>query len=72
MAKCVVCGKGPQVGNSVSHANNRNKRRWLPNIQRIHILWEGQPQTLPVCVQCLRGGKVQKYARQKPKAAAAV
>ncbi len=71
MSKCVVCGKQPQVGNSVSHANNRTKRRWLPNMQRVHILWEGKPQTLPVCAQCLRGGKVKKYARVAPKAAAA-
>ena len=27
---CEVCGKGPQVGNNVSHANNESKRRWLP------------------------------------------
>ena len=27
-----VTGKGPMVGNSVSHANNRTKRRFLPNL----------------------------------------
>lgn len=63
MSKCVVCGKGPRVGNSVSHANNRTKRRWLPNIQKIHIVWEGRPQTQPVCTQCLRTGLVQKSVR---------
>ena len=30
---CQVTGKGPMVGNNVSHANNRTKRRWLPNLQ---------------------------------------
>ena len=30
---CQVTGKGPMVGNSVSHANNRTKRRFLPNLQ---------------------------------------
>ncbi|HUX29881.1 MAG TPA: 50S ribosomal protein L28 [Thiobacillus sp.] len=30
---CVVTGKKPMVGNSVSHANNRTKRRFLPNLQ---------------------------------------
>ncbi len=30
---CQVTGKKPQVGNHVSHANNRTKRRFLPNLQ---------------------------------------
>ena len=31
--KCPVTGKGPLVGNNVSHANNKTKRRYLPNLQ---------------------------------------
>jgi large subunit ribosomal protein L28 len=30
---CEVTGKKPMVGNNVSHANNRTKRRFLPNLQ---------------------------------------
>ena len=30
---CEVTGKGPMVGNKVSHANNKTKRRFLPNLQ---------------------------------------
>lgn len=30
---CQVTGKRPVVGNNVSHANNKTKRRWLPNLQ---------------------------------------
>jgi large subunit ribosomal protein L28 len=30
---CQVTGKGPIVGNHVSHANNTTKRRYLPNLQ---------------------------------------
>ena len=30
---CQVTGKAPMVGNKVSHANNRTKRRFLPNLQ---------------------------------------
>ncbi len=30
---CMVTGKKPMVGNTVSHANNRTKRRFLPNLQ---------------------------------------
>ena len=29
---CQVTGKGPMVGNTVSHANNRRRRRFLPNL----------------------------------------
>ncbi|MDP2029611.1 MAG: 50S ribosomal protein L28 [Thiobacillus sp.] len=35
---CVVTGKKPMVGNNVSHANNRTKRRFLPNLQ-YHRFW---------------------------------
>jgi large subunit ribosomal protein L28 len=39
MAKvCQVTGKGPMVGNNVSHANNKTKRRFLPNLHH-HRLW---------------------------------
>jgi len=39
MAKvCQVTGKGPMVGNHVSHANNKTKRRFLPNLHH-HRLW---------------------------------
>ena len=30
---CTVCGKRPSVGNNVSHANNKTKRRFMPNLQ---------------------------------------
>ncbi len=35
---CQVTGKGPTVGNNVSHAKNRTKRRFLPNIHS-HRFW---------------------------------
>ena len=39
MAKvCQVTGKRPVVGNNVSHANNRTRRRFLPNLQS-HRFW---------------------------------
>jgi large subunit ribosomal protein L28 len=31
---CEVCDKRPAFGNNVSHANNRSRRRWSPNIHR--------------------------------------
>ena len=35
---CQITGKHPVVGNNVSHANNRTKRRFLPNLQH-HRFW---------------------------------
>jgi large subunit ribosomal protein L28 len=35
---CEVTGKKPMAGNNVSHANNRTKRRFLPNLQK-RRLW---------------------------------
>ena len=31
--RCPITGRGPQTGHNVSHANNKTKRRWLPNLQ---------------------------------------
>ncbi|MGB0784660.1 MAG: 50S ribosomal protein L28 [Alphaproteobacteria bacterium] len=36
--RCEVTGRGVQTGNNVSHANNRSRRRWLPNMQRTSFL----------------------------------
>jgi large subunit ribosomal protein L28 len=36
--KCAVTGKGVQFGNTVSHANNKARRRWLPNLQSTSLL----------------------------------
>jgi large subunit ribosomal protein L28 len=36
--KCEITGKGVQVGNNVSHANNKTKRRFLPNLQETSLL----------------------------------
>ena len=35
---CQVTGKGPVTGNNVSHANNKTRRRFLPNLQH-HRFW---------------------------------
>ena len=39
---CQVTGKSPMVGNNVSHANNRTKRRFLPNLQYRRIWVESE------------------------------
>ena len=44
--RCDVCDKGPLFGNNVSHANNRTRRRFLPNLQNISLYSEALQQTV--------------------------
>jgi large subunit ribosomal protein L28 len=61
MAKvCYVCGKAPQSGNSVSHANNRRRRRFLPNLQPVRARVDGSVRRIRVCSRCIRAEKVEK------------
>ncbi len=39
---CQVTGKGPMSGNTVSHANNRRRRRFLPNLHEQRFWLEGE------------------------------
>jgi large subunit ribosomal protein L28 len=50
------------VGNNVSHANNKTKRRWMPNLQPVRATIGGQVKRVRVCTRCLRSGKVNKAA----------
>ncbi|MDD5475574.1 MAG: 50S ribosomal protein L28 [Syntrophales bacterium] len=59
---CDICGKKPSVGNNVSHANNKTKRMWYPNIQKIRVIdgKTGASKRTKVCTQCIRSGYVKK------------
>lgn len=57
---CEICGKGHSVGNNVSHANNRTKRVFRPNLQTIRALINGASRRIRVCTRCIRSGKVKK------------
>jgi large subunit ribosomal protein L28 len=59
---CEVCGRGPQFGNRISHANNVTKRRWNLNLQTVHALVNGANRRIRACTSCIRSGKVQKAA----------
>ncbi len=39
---CEITGKRPMVGNNVSHANNKTKRRFLPNLQNRRVWVESE------------------------------
>ena len=57
---CEICGKGRQVGNSISHANNKRKKVWHPNLQKIRVVHEGTVKRMNVCTRCIRSGKITK------------
>jgi large subunit ribosomal protein L28 len=60
--KCDICGKGPQYGNVISHANNARRRRWIPNLKRVRAVVAGVRKQVRVCTACLRSGKIRKAA----------
>lgn len=45
---CEITGKKPLVGNTVSHANNKNKRRFLPNLQAASFFSAGLKRSITV------------------------
>jgi large subunit ribosomal protein L28 len=57
---CEICGKQRSVGHNVSHANNKTKRLWRPNLQRVHARVGQAGRWLLVCTRCLRSGRVLK------------
>jgi large subunit ribosomal protein L28 len=61
--QCYVCGKGVAFGNNVSHANNKTRRVWKPNLQVARILVDGKVTKIKVCTRCLNAGKIQRAPR---------
>ena len=53
---CELTGKGPMVGNNVSHAKNRTKRRFLPNLNDVTMASDalGRSFKFRVCAAALR------------------
>tara|TARA_R100000005_G_scaffold96388_1_gene82838 strand:+ start:3450 stop:3737 length:288 start_codon:yes stop_codon:yes gene_type:complete len=54
--RCELTGKGVQAGNNVSHANNKTRRRFLPNVQEVRLMSEslGRSFSLKVSAAALR------------------
>ena len=54
--RCELTGKGVMTGNNVSHANNKTRRRFIPNVQDMALHSEslGRAVRLKVCVSALR------------------
>lgn len=63
---CDICGKRPQTGNNVSHANNKSKRRFMPNLQSVRTqLPSGEVKSIKACTRCIRSGSVVKPVANK-------
>ncbi len=54
--RCELTGKGVQAGNNVSHAKNRSRRRFLPNLCNVHLMSDtlGQSFAMRVCTRALK------------------
>lgn len=53
---CELTGKGPMSGNTISHANNKSRRRFLPNLNEVTMISDvlGQSFKLRVTAAALR------------------
>ncbi len=58
--RCEVCGKQTMSGNNVSHAKNRTRRVFKPNLVRIRTMVGASKKTIKLCTSCLRTGKYVK------------
>lgn len=70
---CEICGKGPIAGRSIARRGlakkkggvgkkitGITKRRFLPNLQKVHVIINGVSQRIKICTSCLKAGKVEK------------
>jgi len=64
---CSICGKGRQVGYSISHAHNKSKKVWKPNIQRVRSTINGTTKRIYACTRCIRAGMIVKPTRKPSK-----
>ena len=63
--RCYSCGKGVAFGNNVSHANNKTRRTWKPNLQVARVVDQasGKIIKVKVCTRCLNAGKIKRAPR---------
>jgi len=52
--KCFLCGKGIMVGHNVSHAKNRTRKVFKPNLHPARISVNGTIMKVRLCTKCLR------------------
>ena len=54
MAKCEVCGKGPQFGHNRSHAMNATRKVFKPNVFKRNLIMDGEAKKVSICARCIR------------------
>jgi len=52
--RCEKCGKGPLVGNNVSHSKVHTRRRFLPNLHPATLTVKGRQVKALLCTRCIR------------------
>jgi len=57
---CYVTGRRTTSGNNRSHAMNKTKRTYKPNLQKVKIMVNGSPKKVYVSAKALRSGKVER------------
>ena len=62
---CQVTGKKPMVGNNVSHANNKTKRRFLPNLQYRRFFLENENRWIRLRISCAALRLIDKVGIEK-------
>ena len=76
LKKCAICNKGAMSGHSLSRkglikkkggtgskTSRVNKRKFLPNLQKIKARIAGHPKTIYICAKCLKCDKVEKIVK---------
>lgn len=65
--KCDNCDKGKSTGHMVSHAKNRLKRIFIPNLQKLKVLQNGAVIRVKFCTSCIKrlykDGRIGTYSR---------
>ena len=61
--RCYSCNRGVAFGNNVSHANNKVRRTWKPNLQVVRTVVDDKIIKVKVCTRCLNAGKVKRAPR---------
>ncbi len=67
MARCQRCGKKAISGRKVSHAENKSKRKFQPNVQKItYYTPEGEKVTKKLCTSCIKRMKKEGLLFKQP------
>lgn len=69
---CFNCGKGVMYGHNVSHAKNRTRKIFKPNLHSARIIINGMAKRVKLCTKCQRILKKTVHLEVEPQAAAVV